>query len=346
MSSSTSSLVKLKQCVLEKSIPFKSIKRSKTAACQLHPLRANCRAIKRINDDNENDDHYHHYYIYHETALEIVYLNYEHVPYYMKLVCDSLDRGYYNNANEMYAYVRLVPLDDDETFYGIDEIGERQMIVLANVLKSIMDAFKQCSDSVVLFVNELQLDLVYSLFRAVVLPQRVITMPYSERANALHDDLKLVTVPTSEHAIVSQEIYRTFVMYNTILTMLLTQSNPFNDHAKNISVVFRNLGKCPNDKSRVKCCHLKYSGNAPGHVMCPPREIVKRIFHYAKWARTPNNYKRYYELIVKPSASQKRQVLTDAEAAARLSSINTFNHDLLNWYNFVYDFRNYFGLDV
>lgn len=340
--SSTKNLVRFRQCVSAKLIPFKPLKKTKTT-CQFHPLRANCRTIKSVNETD--DDSFANYFngnLYHETKLDVVYLNYDREPYFMALVpnVDMAVRGYYINANEIYAYLNVTPVDD-EHFFGIDETGERQMRVIMNVIKCIIDAFNHCNDRIVLFVDELQIDLVYSIFRTFVLPQRMIAIHFEDSV-PLINNFKVVDVPSSADAIASQIIYRTFVIYNTVLTMILKQRNPFNDPSKNISVIFRNLGKCPQNKDRVKCCDLKYGGNAPGHVMCPPREMIKRIYHYSKWVRTPNNYRRYYELIVKPIETQNKLFVD--ERNDRGAQQNNLDFILMDWHNFVSDFKEYFGV--
>ncbi|AHH82631.1 VP1054 [Buzura suppressaria nucleopolyhedrovirus] len=334
---STKNVVKFKQCVSVKLTPFKPIKKSKTT-CQLHPLRANCRTINESN--NARFDLFDRN-MYHETDLNVVYLNYDHEPYYMALVTntDTAVRGYYINADQIFAYINLTPVQD-ELFFGIDETGERQMRIITNTIKSMIDALNNCNDRIVLFVDELQIDLVYSIFRTFILPQRMVTIYFEENAPSI-DNFKIMKVPDTAEAIASQAIYRTFVIYNTVFSMILKQRNPFNDPSKNISVIFRQLGKCPQNKERVKCCDLIYGGNAPGHVMCPPRQMIKRIFHYAKWVRTPNNYRRYYELIVKPIETQNNLFVDGKNDNNQRRNLDFI---LLDWHNFVSDFKQYFGI--
>jgi hypothetical protein len=278
----------------------------------------------------------------HITVLNGIFQNYDRSPFYMCLVNDRTDpeiRGVYANANEMFAYVHLQTIDDDEEFYGIDEAGERSVAVIRNVIKTIMDAFAACRDRVVLMIDELQIDLLFSLYRCIVLPQRMVTL-YTDVSRPVNDDVNIFSVPDTDEMEQCQVIYKTFVMYNTVLTMLLKQRNPFNDNKKNISVIFRTLGKCPNNKDRIKCCDLQYGGNAPGHVMCPPREMVSKIFHYAKWARTPNKYRRYFELIVTPPATSRHYYENNIHAQTN----NATPLIIMDWYNFINDFRTYFGV--
>ncbi|QAT90391.1 VP1054 [Spodoptera exempta nucleopolyhedrovirus] len=331
--SSNTSLVRLNQCVSEKLVPFKPIKIT-TTQCPIHLLRANCKVIKRYDERTDT------YFSNHLTVLNNVYQNYDRRPFYMCLVDEATDvetRGEYSNANEMILYVELHTLDDDEHFMGIDAAGERSVATIRTVIKSILDAFAVCADRYILMIDDQLVDIVYSIFRCIVLPQRMVSI-YMEDSVPVNEDVQIFSVPRTEAAFESQQIYRTFLMYNTVLSMLLKQSNPFNDHKKNISVIFRNLGKCPNNKERVKCCDLQYGGNAPGHIMCPPRQMIKKIFHYAKWARTPNNYRRYFELIVAQPVVYRQFE----------ENINDNNNNsmlvIMDWYNFIDDFRNYFGI--
>ncbi|QUJ09226.1 VP1054 protein [Gynaephora ruoergensis nucleopolyhedrovirus] len=358
-----------KQCVSEKSTPYKPLKTWAKRTCLFHPSRVNCRAIKRralragvgaSEDSGVTVDEY----TYHETVMETVYMNQFQQPYYYCLVnnakkrnsdaqrdqdADYNDRGLFvtdavrgfvTNADDLYAFVHLRRLDDEERFYGIDESGERQMRVLTNVLKYILDAFSNCNNHVLLCADELQIDLMYSVYRVIILPQRVITIPLDEEA-PLVDEFNAFSVPNTENCVTSQNIYRTFLMYNTMLTIVLKQRNPFNDPSKSISIVLRTLGKCPANKDRIKCCDLNYGGNAPGHVMCAPREMIKRIFHYAKWARSPNNYKRYYELITKQSSAETQKII---KSERNQNDARNVAFVVMDWYNFIFDFRVYFGV--
>jgi hypothetical protein len=348
MAAATPTTIKYNQCVSERLIPFKPLK-LKAAQCQIHRSRANCLAMKPcLNDDNEN----YTSCVSHVTVLENVYLDNNLKPYYLCMIDDDDDddgddtnRKVFLNAAQMYAIVNLRSLDNNETFYAIDEGAERNMTTLKIAIKTIMDSFKVCQTVYILMADELFVDIVYSAFRAVLLPQRMIYIHQTDNVPLdTSAGLRLFSVPTTPASIESQLIYRTFLMYNTILTMILKQKNPFNVN-KNISIIFRNLGKCPNNKDRLKCCDLDYGGNAPGHVMCPPKEMVKRIFHYAKWVKTPNNYKRYYELILAPAVKQRNfsYLNNSAQLLRSPADVSLF---VLDWYNFIQDFRVYFGIGV
>ncbi|QEI03596.1 VP-1054 [Rachiplusia nu nucleopolyhedrovirus] len=331
---SSTNVVRLNQCVSEKLVLFKPIKIHKTQ-CRIHPLRANCRVIK-LYDETTNT-----YCQNHLTLMDIYFINYNTKPYYMCLVDQTRNedlRGIYANGKEMYAYVHLGTLDKEEKFFTIDEAGEYSMVCLQTVLKTLLDCLARCQDKYILMVDEPQIDLVYSIYRTIILPQRMWTIWQTEKVPS-NNDVDIFSVPLTDDAKESQIIYRSFLMYNTILTMMLKQRNPFNESSKNISVTLRNLGKCPNNKERVKCCDLSYGGTAPDHIMCPPREMIKKIFHYAKWARTPNNYRRYFELITTSPVSQR--MYRPNESA---STNNSRMLIVLDWYNFIEDFRAYFGI--
>lgn len=330
-------LTRLNQCVSEKLHPFRPIKIFSRQKCRIHLLRANCQAINY--DSNDHDENTNEILL-HITTINAVYLDYQQRPYFMCLVDerDDSERGYYTNALTILCHVSVRRLHDDEIFYGIDEMGERNMATLQMIIKSLMDILNNVKDMFILMVDELQIDILYSSLRTVVLPQRMVCI-YSTDHVPLFEHIKLFNVPLTEEAAESQTIYKTFLMYNTMLTLMLKQNNPFN-LSKNISLIFRQLGRCPNNKDRLKCCDLIYGANAPGHVMCPPREMVKRIYHYSKWARSPNKYLRYYELIVKKKSVKK----FFADETTELNARRAAELIILDWFNFIDDLRRYFGI--
>lgn len=349
---------KFNQCVSVKLTPFKPLKTPKTQ-CQIHPLRANCRAIKIRNrggggDDQDHDDGDENDLTYHETTMSLVYLDYNKNPYYSNLIQDNETRGLYLNGVEMYGYVYLKSgcYDQDEVYYGIDEAGERNLGVLTMIVKTLTQLLSSTvENSIILMVDELQIDFVYSNLKIVVLPMRMYTLLYEEYAPVMEHAMRVFGVPKSVEAVDSQTIYRTFLVYNSVLTVMLKQANPFNGkHGSNISVIIRHLGKCPANKERIKCCDLNYGGNPPGHVMCPPSDMVRRIYHYAKWVRAPNNYKRYYELItaVPTRSGQPRKCISNVSDNGGESNYDSFDNGpsltLLDWYNFFQDFLTYFNV--
>ncbi|ACF05331.1 VP1054 [Adoxophyes orana nucleopolyhedrovirus] len=334
--SSINQVVRYNQCALEKLVPFKPLKLPATQ-CPYHPQRANCRLVRQNNAiDNDSDASAGH----HVTILTgATSINYDNKPYYCSLLQESAEQyGFNQNANLLYAYVNLNMLDEDEEFYGIDAAGEKSVGIIRMVLKHLIESFDQCKHLYILTIDEPCIDLMYSMFRAIILPQRVVCL-YQEENVPLNYLFNVTNVPVSESALNSQLIYRSFLTYNTILTMILKQSNPFNDARKSISIILRNLGKCPANKSRIKCCDLAFGGNSPGHIMCPPREMVKRIFHYAKWSRTPNNYRRYYQLITQ----QLREIRSFNNAHIRKQN-QSYDLLILDWHNFIEDFFGYFGV--
>ncbi|QED40569.1 VP1054 [Chrysodeixis includens nucleopolyhedrovirus] len=330
----STNVARLNQCASEKLVLFKPVKVHKTQ-CQIHPLRANCKVIKQYDEQTNS------WITTHLTLLDIFYLNYDLKPYYTCLINKANDnekRGVYANGKEMYAYVQLDQIDKEEKFYTTDEAGEYSIVCLKTILKTLLDCLASCRNQFILMIDELQIDLVYSVYRTIVLPQRMWFIWQTEKV-PITNDVEIFSVPLTDDAKESQIIYRSFLVYNTILTMMLKQRNPFNETRKNISITLRNLGKCPNNKERVKCCDLNFGGSAPGHIMCPPREMIKKIFHYAKWARTPNNYRRYFELITTSPVPQRMY-----RANASTSADTTRMLIVLDWYNFIDDFRAYFGI--
>ncbi|AAR28828.1 vp1054 [Leucania separata nucleopolyhedrovirus] len=327
---SSTTIVRYRQCVSERSVSFKPITFRKSQ-CPLHPSRANC----QVTQDPDSPDRFTHF-----TFIEQFFKQYDGTPYYVALFDrDALDLyGKLDVAEKMACYVHIDQVDADEKFATIDEAGERNMAVIRIVLKSVIECMMRVRDRYLLMFDEPYIDLVYSNYRTVVLPQRMYTLFTSETA-PVYDAFDVFNLPESQTALESQNIYKTFLVYNTILTLVLKQSNPFNERNKNISVIFRNLGTCPNNSRRVKCCDLKYGGGSPGHFMCPTKEIVRRVFKYAKWARNPNNYKRYYELIMRPIHRERRHVPNRADAIQPARELDLI---VLDWYNFMDDFKGYF----
>jgi hypothetical protein len=314
--------------------------------------------------------------------MNAFFLNEHAKPYYRSLLNRAVDharaRKTILNADSVYENV-LLRLVRDETFKGVEEAGERNMTCLKLILATVVNYLGAlAADECILIADRMYVDVMYSEFRTIILPQRayIIKGSYSEGNNSDDNDYddnggddnktndnsynhketikfpwSLVAfnnlVASTDESRQSQYIYQTFLVYNTIFTAILNQANPFDVIAENtsISVVVRNLGKCPQNKDRIKCCDLKYGGIPPGHIMCPPREMIKRVFKYAKWARNPNNYKRYNELIVR-----QRETLGGGRLRV---NINNEIHPrdraqlyLLDWQNFITEFMNCFGANV
>lgn len=160
---------------------------------------------------------------------------------------------------------------------------------------------------------------------------------FSENVEAANNNVvTVVQIPVTQISYDCQLIYRTFLIYNTILTCMLQKPNPFNDPIKKISEIIRDLGTCPENRGLIKLCDLDYGGNSPGHLMCIPKGIVIKIYHYAKWSYKPNNYKLYYESILKLSPRQNRLKVNNYNR--RLNLV----HHLMLWESFLHKFNQYF----
>ncbi|AKN81057.1 VP1054 [Lonomia obliqua multiple nucleopolyhedrovirus] len=359
--------IKLNLCASVKLVPYKPMRVPKQMQCWMHPRRANCKVMRLRNNysdpDNEND-------MLHLTVLNSIFLDQNAIPYYRTLLRKSTDQAESRktiiNADNIYECLLIRPIRT-ERFKSIDEAGESNMAILKILIKTAMNYLgKLCTNEYILIVDRLCLDMVYSEFRAIILPQRAYVLQgedagdsssSSNNVNRL-DRIKfpwnqissINLIASTDESRQSQYIYQTFLLYNTILTAILKQTNPFDVISENtsISIIIRNLGSCPNNKDRIKCCDLNYGGIPPGHVMCPPREITKRVFHYAKWARNPNNYKRYNEIIARqfnmsnrtPNNCLRRNLANDLNARDRSQLY------LLDWQNFMGEFSSYFGLPV
>nr|WRK23715.1 vp1054 [Bombyx mori nucleopolyhedrovirus] len=358
---STKKPIKLDLCASVKLTPFKPMRPPKPMQCWIHPRRANCKVTRPRNNysdpDNEND-------MLHMTVLNSVFLN-EHAKLYYRhlLRNDQAEaRKTILNADDVYECVLIKPIRT-EHFRSVDEAGEHNMSVLKIIIDTVIKYIgKLADDEYILIADRMYVDLIYSEFRVIILPQSayIIKGDYAESdsesgqsvdvCNELKYPWNLITansfIVSTDESRQSQYIYRTFLLYNTVLTAILKQNNPFNVIAENtsISIIVRNLGSCPNNKNRVKCCDLNYGGVPPGHVMCPPREITKKVFHYAKWVRNPNKYKRYSELIARQSEAGGASTSLRENINNQLHARDTSQLHLLDWENFMGEFSSYFGL--
>ncbi|ANF29734.1 ORF-86 [Catopsilia pomona nucleopolyhedrovirus] len=365
---STKKAIELNPCASVKLVPYRPMRVPKQMQCSIHPRRANCKAMRPHNNysdpDNENDT-------LHMTVMNCIFLNEHKKLYYRHLLRKETDQAEARktilNAENVYECTLIRPIRT-EHFRSVDEAGEHNMTVLKIIIDAVIEYLsKLADDEYILIVDRMYVDLIYSEFRAVILPQSayIIKGDYVECGSDCDNDnddddfnqqniqypWKLITtnnlIVSTDESRQSQYIYRTFLLYNTILTAILRQTNPFdvNNNNTSISIIARNLGNCPNNKNRIKCCDLNYGGAPPGHIMCPPREITKRIFRYAKWGRNPNNYKRYSEIIARQS---------DATGGVSTDLRENVNNDLhardraqlylLDWQNFMGEFSSYFGL--
>jgi hypothetical protein len=292
------------------------------------------------------------------TVTNNIFLNEHAKPYYRLLLTKSTDQAEARktilNADNIYEGVLIRPVRT-ERFRSIEEAGEHNMSIIKIIIHTTKQYLsKLISDEYFLIVDRLYLDLIYSEFRAIVLPQHAYVIKgicdetdsdnseshVDERLRYPWNEITTTNfIVSTDVSRQSQYIYQTFLLYNTALTTVLKQRNPFDVITENtsISVIARNLGTCPNNKDRIKCCGLNYGCAPPGHIMCPPREITKRVFHYAKWGRNPNNYKRYTELLARAPTSK----------AANSGDVNDRSQlFLLDWQDFMDEFISYFGLST
>lgn len=357
--------VKLKPCVSVKLTPYKPIRTPKQMQCSIHPRRVNCKATFLRSETNNQQD------LLHLTVLNSVFLNQHAKPYYQQLLRPTTDESYARktilNADDVYEcmFIKRLPT---EHFKSVDEAGEYNMIALKTILNVVISYLNKLGDNeYFLTVEKMYVDLIYSQFRAIILPQNVYILNSSCEENSdsdniddrcddntKNDDLQYPWnaiaynnfIISTDKSRQSQYVYRTFLLYNTILTAILKQISPFNliNDNVSISVIVRNLGNCPNNKDRIKCCDLEYGGISPGHVMCVPREITKRVFRYAKWGRNPNNYRRYSEIITR--SPQRISICSDLKINIdnQLNNRDRFQMYLLDWQNFINEFSVYFGL--
>jgi len=238
-----------------------------------------------------------------------------------------------------------------EKLHSVLEAGERDAALVKLVLRSVYDFLNNDKgdlnghsrplgkdeesnlreSKVYVLLKNVYVDCLYSHRQCLIMPQELYCMYKDGEEPLLNRAFSFVTFPEYTEASASQDIYKSFLVYNTVLTMLLKDKNPFNDREKVISKIIESVGSCNlgvdgAKKTHIKVCGLNFGeGTSPGHVMCPPKEMVKRIFHYAKWAQNPNRYRRYIDLIVGDSKQ--------SDTVAR------------EWQIFQVNFRNYFYPD-
>lgn len=374
---STKKPVELNPCASVKLVPHKPIRPTKMQ-CWMHPRRATCRVqrLRNAYHDERNESG-----LLHMTVYSDIFLDERARPYYRRLLRKRSDaavaRCAFLNAGRVHDCLLVEPAPS-EHFKSIEEAGETNMSTLRTILVTLLDFLGRISaNEYLLIVDRLIIDLVYSEFRAVVLPQHayVLTQACESVDNESGDDedaddnercRRRVEPPWNQIVTASyvaaanrdedaryndwqrqsQYIYQTFLVYATLLTTILKQSNPFIiSENTSVSVLLRTLGKCPENPERVNCCKLSYGGAPPGHIMCPPRAIVKKIYSYVNWALNPHKDQRYSALIARPSDRA-----TGADSEDLRENINCDLHaddvtplNLLDWDNFVSAFMDYFG---
>nr|AGS18870.1 VP1054 [Pieris rapae granulovirus] len=287
--------------------PVRTTKRQ----CRFHPHRANCNLIQT---KGLTKTFYHHY-----TTIDMRYCSVNGDPYYEWLLSDNKERRAqrFQNAYKSVCGV-IVESEQGEIVRNLDEAGEIDTELIRMVMRYVYEYLEndKCglnghakNDTVhdeakvyVLF-NEMYVQCLYSFRQCIVLPQEMYCLYKDGEEPIINEQFFFTTVPEYEDTIASQHIYKGFLVYNTVLTMMLKEKNPFNDNTKVISKVIESVGTCNGGvenekKTRIKICGLKFGGETPGHLMCPPKEIVKLVYKYAKWRLNPKNYARYYGLLV------------------------------------------------
>ncbi|AQQ80413.1 VP1054 [Betabaculovirus altermyunipunctae] len=302
----------------DRSTPFVPLTVARTR-CRFHPARANCRVTKLSVGGDAVYEHF--------TFVGVQYVDTNATPYY-ELLLSARSDGVRKNLFDTTAVICGVHFRGvrGETFYSINEAGERDAELIRMVCRQAYHFLSNHHEKFVVLLKDLYVDCIYSQRQCIILPQEMYCIYKDDAEPRLNSVFEHQTLPDSEEANASQNVYKTFVVYNTVLTMMLREDNPFNDK-RVISKIIESVGTCNggngDKRSYIKICELNFGGDTPpNHVMCPPKEMVKRIFHYAKWVESPNNWRRYNELLVR---ERKNNEIT-----------------LREWHAFVTNFKLYF----
>ncbi|AKR17473.1 VP1054 [Mocis latipes granulovirus] len=283
--------------VSERSTPFVPLTIARTR-CRFHPSRVNCRLTKIMGASSVSYEHF--------TFVGVQYVNINAQPYF-EMLLDAHSDGVRKNLLTVHAMICGVQFKESppETFYSINEAGERDAALIRMVCRQTYCFLNNYSEKLVVLLKDLYMDCLYSPRQCIILPQELYCIYKDDMEPMLNSVFSHETLPDTEEANACQDIYKSFVVYNTVLTMMLREENPFNGK-RVISKIIESVGTCTGGglgtkRNYIKVCELNFgSGDTPpNHVMCPPKEMVKRIFHYAKWVETPNNWRRYNELIVR-----------------------------------------------
>ncbi|ABC61247.1 VP1054 [Choristoneura occidentalis granulovirus] len=300
-------------------VVYQPIRASKKQ-CRYRRHHTNCSLI-RVKTPNKTL--YEHY-----TVIDLKYCCYNGDPYYEWLLTTNDNRKLltYKNAYKLICGVRYES-DIDEVLQEIEEAGETDIQLVRVVMRYVHNYIENDkqnlnghakndsvnSDSKVYqLFNTMYIQCLYSFKQCVILPQEMYCLYKQGEEPFINSIYYFNTIPETEYSNISQNIYKSFIIYNTVLTMMLRQANPFNDTTKVISKIIESVGTCnggdnDNKKKYIKICGLNFGGNAPGHIMCPPRDMTKLIYKYAKWKLNPKNYTRYYELLIddKPKTQER-----------------------------------------
>lgn len=313
------------------------------------------------------------------TVYSDIFLDENAQPYYRRLLKKQSDsaaaRRTFLSAGQVHDCLLIEPRPREQ-FKSVEEAGETNMNTLKIILITLLNFLRNIStNEYLLIVDRLFIDLIYSEYQTIILPQhayvlkqaheqvdsdnsddddddehfeRRITPPWNQIMNTAYitNTNKDNDAQYNEWQRQSQYIYQTFLVYTTLLTTILKQSNPFIiSETSSVSVLLRTLGKCPDNPYHVNCCKLNYGGAPPGHIMCPPRAIVKKIYKYINWALNPHKDQRYSSLIARPS-----NATSGADLANLRENVGRDLHEnditpliLLDWDNFVSTFMDYFG---
>ncbi|AAQ21720.1 vp1054 [Cryptophlebia leucotreta granulovirus] len=289
--------------------------------CQLHPQQTNCILLQT---KGLNKIFYEHF-----TAIDIHYCSINGDPYYEWLLSnDNTTREHFNNGYTMECSVKYT-VDYDEVMRSIEMAGEYDELLVRKVMKFVHQyiysdngslnghaknpSIQEESKVYVLF-KDMYIHCLYSHLQCIILPQEMYCLYKDGEEPNINAAMFYKSIPEYEDTIACQHIYKGFLVYNTVLTMLLAEKNPFNDKNKPISKIIESVGVCSGGveggkKTRIKVCELKFATSPPpNHIMCPPRDMVKRIYTYAKWHLKPKNYTRYYAMLFDDTPKRQEQL--------------------------------------
>ncbi|QOD40086.1 vp1054 [Matsumuraeses phaseoli granulovirus] len=294
--------------------------RSAKKLCRFHPAQTNCSLIRTRGLSKT--------FYKHNTMIDSRFCSYNGDPFYEWLLLDENVQR--NRFTITYNTVCTVQFDTDEreTIHSLEESGEKDMELLRMVMKYIYEYLEndkttlnghanndtERSDSkVYVLFNKMYIQCLYSYRQCIILPQEMYCLYKDGEEPSLNAPFFFNTFPEYEDAVQSQNIYKGFLIYNTMLTMMLKDKNPFNDESRVISKIIEKVGTCnggveEGKKTRIKICSLNFGGESPGHFMCPPKEMVKKIYRYAKWRLNPKNYTRYYTMLANDNAKNLEQL--------------------------------------
>nr|QBH67001.1 VP1054 [Phthorimaea operculella granulovirus]QBH67390.1 VP1054 [Phthorimaea operculella granulovirus] len=304
--------------------------------CRFHP-EAQCILEQK---KGLTKTHYKHY-----TYLDTRYCSINTDPYYEWLLFDDIVRTHYliNNITLMCC----VQFEDnvDDKLRAVEKAGEYNFEIIRHVLKYINQyVYNVCGDlnshaktetkkteQVYVLLTDMYVQCLYSPTRCIILPIQMYCIYKDGMEPFINDQMYFNTVPEYEDATLSQDVYKTFIVYNTVLTMMLKSENPFNDRTKVISKIIESVGTCNGGidgakRNRIKICELEFGGEPPGHIFCPPKDMVRKIYKYSKWCLNPKNYRRYFEILAAVDSDKNRTLMKE-------------------WHDFVSGLNDYFSIN-